>query len=149
LRGKERDTAMEDKVKDEEKKDDAGSSANGRVNMVTDDTFVDDVLEADAPVLVDFMAQWCGPCKFMGPVFAELAPEYEGRVRFVKMDVDENPGVSSALQIQSIPTFMLFAGKTIYAAGVGAMRPNDLRDWIEEGLSRIGTAPETPPDADE
>jgi thioredoxin 1 len=115
--------------------------ANGQVNMITDDNFIAEVLDIGAPVLVDFMAQWCGPCKFMGPVFAELAPDYTGKVKFAKLDVDESPGVASALQIQSIPTFMLFSGRTVYAAGVGAMKPNDLRQWIEEGLARIEAQP--------
>ena len=121
--------------------DGSGTPANGQVNVVGDDNFVEEVLDIGAPVLVDFMAQWCGPCKFMGPVFAELAPEYTGRVRFAKLDVDEAPGVAGALRVQSIPTFMLFSGRTVYAAGVGAMPPDDLRRWIDEGLTRIAENP--------
>ena len=106
---------------------------SGQVVLVSDDNFVPEVLEAGTPVLVDFMAQWCGPCKVMGPVFAELAPEYKDRVKFAKVDVDESPGVAGALEIRSIPTFALFRGNTVYAMGVGAMRPQDLRTWIERG----------------
>jgi len=118
------------------------STANGKVNVINDDSFIAEVLEIDTPVLVDFMATWCGPCKIMGPIFEEIAPEYEGKVKFAKLDVDESPGVASALQIESIPTFMLFNGKTIYAAGVGAMRPDALRKWIDEGLEFIASNPE-------
>ena len=118
----------------------AVTPANGKVNTVTDDNFIEDVLESGAPVLVDFWAPWCGPCKVMGPVFADLAPEYEGKVRFAKLDVDDNPQVAGALRIESIPTFMLISGKTVYAQGMGAMRPNDLRRWIDEGLKHMESA---------
>jgi thioredoxin 1 len=120
----------------------APSTADGKIHIVTDQDFIAEVLEAGTPVLVDFWAQWCGPCKFMAPIFAEVAPEFEGKVKFAKLDVDENPEVSSALRIQSIPTFMLISGRTVYAQGVGAMRPNDLRKWLEEGLAHMKTAKE-------
>lgn len=122
-------------------------TADGRIHIVTDEDFIASVLEAGTPVLVDFWAQWCGPCKFMGPIFAEVAPEYEGKVKFAKLDVDENPLVAGSLQIQSIPTFMLISGRTVYAQGVGAMRPNDLRQWIDEGLAHMDSVlsePEAP-----
>lgn len=111
--------------------------ADGKIHIITDEDFITEVLETGTPVLVDFWAQWCGPCKLMGPIFAEVAPEYEGKVKFAKLDVDENPLVAGSLQIQSIPTFMLISGRTVYAQGVGAMRPNDLRRWIDEGLAHV------------
>src|SRR5829696_9242725 len=110
----------------------SGNSQNGSVVVVSDDTFVTEVLSADTPVLVDFMATWCGPCKIMGPVFASMAPEYSGRVKFAKVDVDENPDIAGLLGIESIPTFVLFSRNVPVAAGVGAMPPDDLREWIEE-----------------
>lgn len=113
------------------------NAADGQIHSVTDEDFIAEVLETGTPVLVDFWAQWCGPCKFMGPIFAEVAPEYAGKVKFAKLDVDENPLVAGSLQIQSIPTFMLISGRTVYAQGVGAMRPNDLRQWIDEGLAHM------------
>ena len=113
------------------------TAANGTVQALTDDTFVAEVIEQGDPILVDFYADWCGPCKMMSPIVAELAPQYEGKLRFGKLNTDDNPGVSSALQIQSIPTFMIFKGNTVYAMVPGAMRAPDFRSWIDEGLARI------------
>lgn len=112
---------------------------------VSDATFGAEVLEAGMPVLVDFMAQWCGPCRFMGPIFTEVAPAYAGRVKFVKVDVDASPEVAAALGITSIPTFALFSGNTVVAAGMGAMRAEKLRRWIDLALDRV---PETTPAAE-
>ncbi len=115
--------------------------ANWHVVPVTDDTFISEVLEAPTPVLVDFMAQWCGPCKFMGPIFEQMAPDYTDKVKFVRLDVDESPGVASALGIESIPTFALFNGNVLLAAGVGAMPQEDLQQWIDDGLARKDSLP--------
>ena len=117
-----------------------GAAPAGAVQEVSDETFVAEVIEAGAPVLVDFWAQWCGPCKFMGPIFAKVAPDYEGRVKFAKLDVDANVEVPGALKVSSIPTFALFLGNVVVAAGVGAMREPDLRRWIDEALTRVPAA---------
>jgi thioredoxin 1 len=113
------------------------TGANGKINVVTDKDFIAEVLEAGTPVLVDFWAPWCGPCKYMGPVFAQLAPEYEGKVKFAKLDVDDNPNVAGALNIQSIPTFMLIRGRTVYAEQAGALQPHHLRSWIDAALAHM------------
>ena len=75
---------------------------------ISDSTFEDEVLEAEGPILVDFWAEWCGPCKVIGPVVEELAGEFEGRVRVGKLDVDANPNAMNAYQVFSIPTLILF-----------------------------------------
>ncbi len=124
----------------ETKPKDKGAAAGSAVQEVSDETFMAEVVEAGTPVLVDFWAQWCGPCKFMGPIFAKVAPDYEGRVKFAKLDVDANYEVPGALQVRSIPTFALFSGNTVVAAGVGAMREPDLRHWIDEALTRVPAA---------
>lgn len=118
-----------------------GSHQGHDVVAVTDQTFVHEVIEAETPVLVDFWATWCGPCKFMAPIFASLATQYEGKVKFAKVDVDENPEVSMALQIQSIPTFAMFKGNTVVSAGVGARREEDMRKWIDQALAQAAEVP--------
>jgi thioredoxin 1 len=80
------------------------------IKHVTDVTYQQDVLEAGMPVLLDFWAPWCGPCKSLAPVFEELAKEYEGKVVFSKMNIDENPDTPSQLGIKGIPTLIFFAG---------------------------------------
>ena len=129
---------MADNEKNEQnEQNEQSAAAHGPVGVVTDENFIQEVIESGEPVVVDFYADWCGPCKMMSPIVAELAPQYEGKVRFVKLDTDANPGVSSALQIQSIPTFMMFKGNTVYAMVPGAMRAPDFQSWIDEGLARI------------
>ena len=82
----------------------------GNVQDFSDDNFKADVLDADTPVLVDFWAPWCGPCKLLGPTIEELANDYSGKVRVGKMNTDENPQTSTSHQISAIPTVMLFKG---------------------------------------
>lgn len=113
---------------------------HGKVTLVTDETFAAEVIEAELPVLVDFKADWCGPCKRMAPVFAQLAEEYDGKLKFAQVDVDESPGVANAAQVRSIPTFALLKGNVMVATGVGAMPPAQMRDWIEQALARIPAA---------
>jgi thioredoxin 1 len=80
----------------------------GNVREVTDSTFAQEVLQSTSPVLVDFWADWCGPCKAIAPIVEDLAREYEGRLKVMKLDVDENPRTASAYRVQSIPTLMVF-----------------------------------------
>jgi thioredoxin 1 len=80
----------------------------GNVREVTDSTFAQEVLQSTSPVLVDFWADWCGPCKAIAPIVEDLAREYEGRLKVMKLDADENPRTASAYRVQSIPTLMVF-----------------------------------------
>ncbi|PVH28368.1 thioredoxin [Pararhodobacter oceanensis] len=101
---------------------------------VTDATFDAEVRDSDLPVVIDFWAEWCGPCKQIGPALEELAVEYAGRVKITKVNVDENPQVTAAMGIRGIPAlFMVKEGKII-ANKVGAAPKAALASWIDESL---------------
>lgn len=101
---------------------------------VTDATFKDDVLESDVPVLVDFWAPWCGPCRMVAPVVDEIAEQYEGQVKVVKLNTDENPQVASQYGIRSIPTLMIFKGGQRVDMVVGAVPKTTLANTLEKYL---------------
>lgn len=94
------------------------------IKHATDSTFQDEVLNSDTPVLVDFWATWCGPCKMLAPVIEEVANNLEGKIRIVKLDVDENPGIAGQFGITSIPTMILFSEGNPVGKLVG-FRPAD------------------------
>ena len=97
----------------------------------TDSNFDDEVLKAELPVLVDFWAEWCGPCKSVGPLIDSLATEYQGRVKVMKLDVDNNPGVAGRFNVRSIPTIMVFKDGELKETAVG-VRPRPLLERLLE-----------------
>ena len=104
------------------------------MTQFTDENFKKEVLESELPVLVDFWAPWCGPCKMVGPIVEELAREYAQKLKIGKVNVDENSKVATQYGVMSIPTLMFFKkGKIVYQA-VGALSKGDLKRKIEENL---------------
>jgi thioredoxin 1 len=102
--------------------------------QVTDATFDTDVLGSSVPVLVDYWAEWCGPCKMISPMLEESAANYAGRLSLAKLNVDENPKAPSQYHVRSIPTLMLFKGGQPVATKVGALSKSQLTAFIEENL---------------
>ncbi len=103
-------------------------------SKVTDASFEADVLKSSEPVVVDFWAEWCGPCKMIGPSLEEIATEMQGKVKIVKMNVDENPGVPGTFGIRSIPTLILFKDGKAASQKVGAAPKGDLVKWISSAI---------------
>lgn len=101
---------------------------------VTDSSFEIDVLQSDQPVLVDFWAEWCGPCKMVAPVLEELAVALQGKVRVAKVNIDDNPMTPSKYGILSIPTLMLFKGGQLVATKVGGAPKSALQEWIDGNI---------------
>ncbi len=98
---------------------------------VSDATFEADVLRSTRPVLVDFGAEWCGPCKMIGPSLEELAKEYGEKVTIAKVNVDESPSVASRYNVRSIPALMVFKGGQVAASRIGAMPKNKIKEWVD------------------
>lgn len=107
----------------------------GKATKVTERTFTQDVIEAPVPVVVDFWAAWCGPCRLIAPVVEELAGAYDGRVKFVKLDVDENPDLAVGYNVMSIPTLGVFRGGKMVDRIIGYMPKTDLMQRIEAALA--------------
>ncbi|MEM9002077.1 MAG: thioredoxin [Cyanobacteria bacterium P01_F01_bin.86] len=103
-------------------------------SQVTDSSFKQEVLESEVPVLVDFWAPWCGPCRMVAPVVDEISEQYDGQVKVVKVNTDENPSVASQYGIRSIPTLMIFKGGQRVDMVVGAVPKTTLSNTLEKYL---------------
>jgi thioredoxin 1 len=101
---------------------------------VTDDSFDAEVLKADGPVLVDFWAEWCGPCKQIGPALEEISSEMAGKITIAKVNIDENPMTPSKYGVRGIPTLLIFKGGEETARQVGAMAKGKIVEWIDGAL---------------
>ena len=100
----------------------------------TDANFDQDVLQSDVPVLLDFWAEWCGPCKMIGPLLAELSEEYADKVKIVKLNVDENNNTAIQYAVRSIPTLILFKDGQVQAQHIGAAAKGQLKQFIDSNL---------------
>ncbi|PID43690.1 MAG: thiol reductase thioredoxin [Proteobacteria bacterium] len=105
-----------------------------KITNVTDDSFESEVLGAECPVLVDYWAQWCGPCKMISPLLEEIADEYEGRLKICKLNIDENEKTSPRFNVRSIPTLMLFKNGNVDATKVGALSKAQLTEFIDSNI---------------
>jgi len=107
---------------------------SGNIVYLTDDSFEEEVVKAEGPVLVDYWADWCGPCKMIAPILDEIAEEYKGRVKIAKLNIDENPGTPPKFGIRGIPTLMLFKGGNVEATKVGAVSKSQLTAFIDSNV---------------
>ena len=108
--------------------------ASDLIKHISDSTFEQDVLQADKPVLVDYWAEWCGPCKMIAPILDEVARDYAGRLKVAKIDIDANQSVPTKFGIRGIPTLMLFRNGQVEAQRVGALSKSQLTAFLDSHL---------------
>lgn len=104
------------------------------IHHVTDDTFEPEVLQADKPVLVDYWAEWCGPCKMIAPLLDDIAKDYAGKLKVAKLNIDENQATPPRYGIRGIPTLMLFKNGNLAATKVGALSKSQLMAFIDSNI---------------
>ncbi len=107
---------------------------SSNIVYLSDSTFEDEVLNASVPVLVDYWAEWCGPCKMIAPILEEVAKEYGDRIRIAKINIDENPDTPPKYGIRGIPTLMLFKEGQVEATKVGALSKSQLAAFIDQNI---------------
>ncbi len=107
---------------------------SGNLSAVTDDSFEQDVLKSSTPVLVDFWAEWCGPCKMITPILEEISGDYDGKLKIVKLNIDENPGTPPKFGIRGIPTLILFKDGAVEATKVGALSKSQLTAFLDSNI---------------
>jgi thioredoxin 1 len=100
----------------------------------SDSTFDQDVLRSEVPVLVDFWAEWCGPCRMIAPSLEELASEYDGKITVAKMNIDENPQTPTRYGVRGIPTLMIFRNGQVAATKIGALPKTKIKEWIDASI---------------
>ncbi len=104
------------------------------ISHITDSTFEQEVLQSEEPVLVDYWAQWCGPCKMVAPILDEIAVEYQGKLKVAKLNVDDNPDTPPKYGVRGIPTLMIFKNGNAEATKVGALSKSQLTAFIDQSL---------------
>ncbi len=107
---------------------------SNHVHVITDDVFETEVVNSSIPVLVDFWAQWCGPCKAIAPILDDLAAQYQGKVKIAKLDVDHNPATPPKFGVRGIPTLILFMDGQVKATQVGLLSKSDLISFIDSNV---------------
>lgn len=105
-----------------------------KIVHLSDNSFDTDVLKAEGPILVDFWAEWCGPCKMIAPILDEIAEEYEGRLTITKLNIDDNQGTAPKYGIRGIPTLLLFRDGEVVATKVGALSKGQLKAFLDANL---------------
>ncbi len=104
------------------------------ITHITDSSFEEEVLQSSLPVLVDYWAEWCGPCKMIAPILDEIAADYEGKLKIAKLNIDDNPATPPKFGIRGIPTLMIFKGGNVQSTKVGALSKSQLTAFIDQSI---------------